>query len=543
MTDRGIGAPHLCFTSCVKSNDLPFDFKRAREDVMDIELLLVRLLLAGVFLVAAAAKLADRGGFGKAVTDFGLPVSFAGPLGILLPLVELAIGILLVAASTAWWGGLGALVLLLTFTGGIGVNLARGRKPECHCFGQLHSRPVGWRTLVRNVLFAACAGFIVWRGRGNPGPGVLEVVGNWTGGHPVTLIFAIVVLVALAAGGWLIFHLLRQHGRLLLRIDNLEFRLNASGIAIDPTPTQVAAGLPVGSPAPSFELPLLSGERLTLDALRKGGKPVLLIFSDPNCTPCDALLPEVAFWERKYASDLTLALVSRGTVEANRAKASARGLKNVLIQQDREVAEKYRAEATPSAVLIHPDGSIGTHLAIGPQVITELVSQITGSRAPVKMPLLAGNGHHKNTHAVPQPHSGLKIGASAPSFSLLDLSGRPVQLNDFKGRDTLVLFWNPNCGFCNRMLPDLKAWESNRHRESPELLVISTGAEGANRAMGLRSTVVLDQGFSVGRAFGVGGTPSAVLVDAEGMIASAVAVGAPAVFELAATEPERVKST
>jgi len=43
----------------------------------------------------------------------------------------------------------------------------------------------------------------------------------------------------------------------------------------------------------------------------------------------------------------------------------------------------------------------------------------------------------------------------------------------------------------------------------------------------------LDQQFSVGRAFGASGTPSGVLVDAKGKIASGVAVGAPAVLELA----------
>jgi hypothetical protein len=51
--------------------------------------------------------------------------------------------------------------------------------------------------------------------------------------------------------------------------------------------------------------------------------------------------------------------------------------------------------------------------------------------------------------------------------------------------------------------------------------------------MGQISTVVLDQQFAAGRAFGASGTPSAVLVDAEGKIASEVAVGAPAVLELA----------
>ena len=51
--------------------------------------------------------------------------------------------------------------------------------------------------------------------------------------------------------------------------------------------------------------------------------------------------------------------------------------------------------------------------------------------------------------------------------------------------------------------------------------------------MKLSTRVVLDHHFAAGRAFGASGTPSAVLVDAEGRIASEVAVGAPAVLDLA----------
>jgi hypothetical protein len=51
--------------------------------------------------------------------------------------------------------------------------------------------------------------------------------------------------------------------------------------------------------------------------------------------------------------------------------------------------------------------------------------------------------------------------------------------------------------------------------------------------MGLRSPVVLDQQFATMHAFGASGTPSGVLVDEEGKIASELAVGAPAVLELA----------
>ena len=96
-----------------------------------------------------------------------------------------------------------------------------------------------------------------------------------------------------------------------------------------------------------------------------------------------------------------------------------------------------------------------------------------------------------------------------------------------------MFFWNPGCGFCQQMLPDLKVWEENRPEGAPKLLFVSAGTEEANKEMGLASTVVLDQHFSVGRAFGASGTPSAVLVDAEGRMDSEVAVGAPAVLELA----------
>jgi thiol-disulfide isomerase/thioredoxin len=110
-----------------------------------------------------------------------------------------------------------------------------------------------------------------------------------------------------------------------------------------------------------------------------------------------------------------------------------------------------------------------------------------------------------------------------------------VDLQDFGGEETLVLFWNPGCGFCEQMLPDLKEWEASAQEGAPKLLVVSAGSEEANEGMGLRSTVVLDQQFSAGRAFGASGTPSAVLVDAEGKIASEVTVGAPRVLELAGT--------
>src|SRR3712207_1818636 len=100
--------------------------------LMGTALLVARLLLAGVFLVAGLAKLTDRAGSRQGLIGFGIPSALATPLGILLPLAELAVAIALIPISTAWWGALGALALLLLFVVGIGVNLARGRNPDCH---------------------------------------------------------------------------------------------------------------------------------------------------------------------------------------------------------------------------------------------------------------------------------------------------------------------------------------------------------------------------------------------------------------------------
>jgi thiol-disulfide isomerase/thioredoxin len=140
---------------------------------------------------------------------------------------------------------------------------------------------------------------------------------------------------------------------------------------------------------------------------------------------------------------------------------------------------------------------------------------------------------HPNGHTQQEMPAGPKVGEPVPEVALPDLEGQTVELEDFRGEVTMVLFWNPGCGFCQQMLPDLKAWEEDPPGDAPKLLVVSAGTEEANREQGLTSTMVLDQQFTAGRVFGATGTPSAVLVDAEGRIASEVAVGAPAVLGLA----------
>jgi thiol-disulfide isomerase/thioredoxin/uncharacterized membrane protein YphA (DoxX/SURF4 family) len=458
---------------------------------MNLMLLIARLLLSLVFGVAGVAKLIDSTGSRASMGDFGVPAFLARPLAWLLPLLELACAAALMSVSGAWWGASGALAMLLVFMAAIAVNLMRGRRPDCRCFGQLHSSPIGWTTLSRNAVLASLAAFVAWQGRGNSGPGVANWLGSLSQSDIVVLGVAMAVAALAAFELWAVWHLLRQNGRLLLRLEAVEAKLGAGTDA-------PAMGLPVNSVAPGFSVESLAGTTVTLEMLRERGRPLLFFFSEPGCAACDAAFPEVAEWQREHADRLLVIPITRGQAQASRAKHD---LHNVLVQADREIAQAYRVDGTPSAVLVS-DGLIASPLAVGIDAIRALVDKAT----------------------LPPP---LKKGDRVPALRLADLNGRTVDFATLRGRRTLLLFWNSSCGFCEAMLEDLKAWERTRPEDAPELLVIAAGSSEANQ----------DPNFRAGQLFGAGGTPSALVLDEEGRVASDVGVGAPAVFALTAAVP------
>jgi thiol-disulfide isomerase/thioredoxin/uncharacterized membrane protein YphA (DoxX/SURF4 family) len=475
---------------------------------MNVILLFARLILTVVFGIAGIAKLADLTGSRKSIAGFGVPEPFAKPLAWLLPLAELVCAAALIPLASAWWGATGVLALLLVFIVGISISLMRGRKPDCHCFGQLYSQPIGWQTLVRNVVLAGISAWIVWQGRGNPGSSVVAWLRGMSGTNSAVAGLAIAVAALAGFELWALIHVLRQNGRLLLRLEAVEASVaNGAGVESPPPP-----GLPVDSEAPAFSLTDFVGDTVTLEMLLERGKTLLLFFSEPGCGACDAALPEVSQWQREYGDRLLIVPISRGDVKENRAKSKKYGLRNVLLQTDREVAQAYRAEATPSAVLVKK-GRIESPLALG-------VDEIRGLVARATLP------------------PSVTAGDLVPSLCLPDLGGEMIDIADIvqPQHRTLMLFWSPSCGFCQQMLEDLKKWEDDAREDAPELVVISAGALDENRKQGFRSRVLLDPYYAASQVFNSGGTPSAVLVE-EGRVASGVAVGSEAVLALAGAIP------
>lgn len=339
---------------------------------MESMLLTLRLALGVVLVVAAGAKLMDVSGSKASLEAFGVPRRLLGLLALAIPMAEVVIGLLLVQVSTAQLGAIAAAVLFLTFVAAMGLNLLKGRTAECHCFGRLHSAPVTWWTMARTGGFAACALLVAIVGPGNAMPSTLTL-GIWAARWPV---FASVVLAIAAFEGWLIFHLMGQHGRMMSRIDSLE-RLHGSSIAVGPSvpPMREAKGLERGTPAPDFEVSALAGGRVRLEQLLESRLPVVLFFSDPECGPCSKLLPTVAEWQQRHGDAFRIAVVTRKSHEYGSISIYSR-LQGVLLENAREIADLYQAFGTPSAVLILPDGTVGSDVALGADAIRELVRSI-----------------------------------------------------------------------------------------------------------------------------------------------------------------------
>src|SRR6185369_10552241 len=130
---------------------------------MHLITVLLRIALSGVFGIAGVTKLIDPRGTREAVKNFGAPEPLVPAISLALPILELAVAAGLLFTETSRVSALAALLVLMLFIVAISVNLARGRTHECHCFGQLYSRPLGWPTLARNIAFAFCALVLLWQ--------------------------------------------------------------------------------------------------------------------------------------------------------------------------------------------------------------------------------------------------------------------------------------------------------------------------------------------------------------------------------------------
>ena len=116
----------------------------------------------------------------------------------------------------------------------------------------------------------------------------------------------------------------------------------------------------------------------------------------------------------------------------------------------------------------------------------------------------------------------LKVGDTAPPLSLTAIDGRAIVVGD-KAASQLYFFLSPDCPICKTLLPIVRSIAS-AERDWLTVILASDGGD-VDKHREFQSREKLDDfpyvlSEALGRSFGVGKLPYAVLVDDAGKIAS-----------------------
>jgi peroxiredoxin len=344
-----------------------------------------------------------------------------------------------------------------------------------------------------------------------------------------------------------LFLLMRQQGRLLLRLDGLQRQVTDSQIAALTGSNAAAAnpaGLSVGTAVAPFSLRDLAGRPVALADLK--GKRALLVHWSPGCDFCAKIATALAELQpalRKH--EVQMLLVSHGDMESNRKLAEEHGLECpiLLVNEESQTPQVFRPWGTPVAYLLDEQGLVLEPLAVGADQVPMLAKEAALGRPPKRF---AGTRAFEDSHI---ERNGLKAGTPAPSFTLPDLDGRDVSLEDYRGKQLLLIFSDPHCGPCNQLGPALARLHRQHRDNGLALVMVGRGDVEENRRKaqeyGLEFPVVLQKKWEVSRKYGIFATPVAFLIGEDSVIKRDVASGTDEIIALArvsaaAEEKERV---
>jgi peroxiredoxin len=356
-----------------------------------------------------------------------------------------------------------------------------------------------------------------------------------------TLVLLLLALTLISL--WFGFYLLvKQQGRILLRLDQLEHQA-ASAAAATPAARPEAPAEPaepdgelVGTEFPAFAYPELTGKTVALENFR--GKRVLLVNWNFECGFCDSIVPDLAALETGFEkANAALVLLARGDAAANQKAAAEHGLRcPILVRKDGDCPAPFRHRGTPVAYLLDEEGRIDAPFASGAHEVLGLARALAAPESPaaqsaepgsqqaslagqetvtqppashrVRLPGLRGElglgdaiksvtsamgikpcvGCERRAALLNrwlgfsgETGSGLKAGDRAPLFQLPDLQGRTVALEQYRGRRVLLIFTDPQCAPCDELAPHLVRLHQEHANNNLSVILVARGDPESNR--------------------------------------------------------------
>ena len=112
---------------------------------------------------------------------------------------------------------------------------------------------------------------------------------------------------------------------------------------------------------------------------------------------------------------------------------------------------------------------------------------------------------------------------TAPAFSLQNLEGETVSLDQFRGQTVVLNFWATWCGPCRTEIPQFSSFAT----ANPDVVVLGVATDGsaaelrhAVKRLGIDYPVLIDDGVT-SSVYGVETLPTTVIVDADGQVSTA----------------------
>ncbi len=119
----------------------------------------------------------------------------------------------------------------------------------------------------------------------------------------------------------------------------------------------------------------------------------------------------------------------------------------------------------------------------------------------------------------------LTAGQQAPGFSLKDIDGNRVTLDQFRGKTVVIAFWSTWCSRCEEELTFLK--QALGDRSDVAVLLVNQDSErkasvdrvrSIRERLGIRFPVLLDEGLSLWEVYGINALPTSVVIGKDGAL-------------------------
>src|SRR5437773_2485511 len=339
---------------------------------------------------------------------------------------------------------------------------------------------------------------------------------------------ALILLTLLLISVWVGFYgLVKQQGRILLRLDQLEQNAKVGAVERQDLSEEGAPeGLALATEFPDFKFPDLTGRTVALEDFR--GKRVLLVHWNFECGFCESIARELRnLGTSLQERNVQLVLLTYGDSGFNQEQVAKHGLNcPVLLINDEDSPAPFVNQGTPVAYLLDEQGQVAGPFASGADQVIALAQhcatgefgtlevgkpQIQRRRLPGERPLSASRIERE----------GLKVGTRAPVFRLPDLQGRMVSLEEYRGRQVLLVFSDPHCRPCDELAPHLVRLHRNHANNGLALILVGRGEREENRRKaeqhGFQFPIVLQEKWKLSKEYGIFETQVAFLIREDGV--------------------------